>query len=64
MKFSIFPVGGKMLKMRKIAARYSFQHACHATSNRAENWRRVAPKYAHICRKKSRICKMLIFTIF
>ncbi len=41
-----------MLKMRKIAARYSFQHACHATSNRAENWRRVAPKYAHICTQK------------
>ena len=41
-----------MLKMRKIAARYSFQHACHATSNCAENLRRFAPKYAHICTQK------------
>lgn len=52
-----------MLKMRKIAARYSFQHACHATSNCAENLRRFAPKYARICTQKIRFCKMLIFTI-
>ena len=43
---------------------YSFQHACHTGQQSAENCRRFAPKYAHICRKKSRICKMLIFTIF
>ena len=53
-----------MLKMRKIAARYSFQHACHVTRKNDENCRRSAPKYAHICRKKSRICKMLKFIIF
>lgn len=64
MKFCIFPPTGNLLKMRKIAARYSFQHACHVTRKNDENCRRSAPKYAHICRKKSRICKMLKFIIF
>ena len=62
MKFCIFPPTGNLLKMRKIAARYSFQHACHVTAKNAENWRRFTPKYAHICLKKSWFCKMVIFT--
>ena len=62
MKFCIFPPTGKMQKMRKIAAKNSFQHACHTGQQSAENWRRFAPKYAHISDKKSWFCKMVIFT--
>ena len=53
MNSTIFPAGGKMLKISiSSESDYSFQHACHTGQQSAENCRRFAPKYAHICREK------------
>lgn len=49
-QFQHFSSGRKFLQFQQcLRVCYSFQQSCHVTKLTAENRRRFAPKYAHIC---------------
>ena len=65
LQFQHFSSERKFLQFQQcLSVCYSFQQSCHGAWYTAENWRRSAPKQAHICGRKSCFCKLLIFSSF